>query len=80
MWAGSSCKSRRPTSETRARQMLDDRRKQVQALGKGKLEDYYENYYPHIWEDPTKAGDVFKAMLGRRPLEGSKSFLKQRTT
>lgn len=61
------------------RSMLDDRRKQVQELGKGKLEDFYENYFPHVWQDPDKATNVFARMLGRRPLEGGKSFLKQRT-
>jgi hypothetical protein len=61
------------------RKMLDERRQQVQDLGTGKLDDYYENYFPHIWEDPDQAKGVFARMLGRRPLEGTKGFLKQRT-
>jgi len=61
------------------RKMLDDERKNVQALGKGKLEHFIDNYFPHIWEDPKKAKDVIRKMFGKRPLQGSKSFLKERT-
>jgi hypothetical protein len=57
------------------RTMLDERRQAVQDLGTGKLEDFIDNYFPHIWDDPVKA----KAVFGKRPLEGSKSFLKQRS-
>lgn len=61
------------------RQILDDRRQRVQDLGTGKLEEYYEDYFPHIWKDPAKATDAFKAWFGKRPMEGGKSFLKKRT-
>lgn len=57
------------------RKVLDDRRDQVIALGKGNLENFNENYFPHIWQDRTKAAQFFS----RRPLEGGKGFLKQRT-
>lgn len=57
------------------RQGLDSARAAVQALGTGKLRDWIDNYFPHIWKDPKKAGIFF----GRRPLEGSKSFLKKRS-
>jgi len=30
-------------------------RRQAQALGKGKLREYYENYFPHASQDPKKA-------------------------
>jgi hypothetical protein len=61
------------------RSALDERRKAVQALGTGKLEHFYENYFPHIWEDVTKATDIFRRILsGRKPLAGPASFLKQR--
>lgn len=61
------------------RQMLDDARGQVQALGTNKLQHFIENYFPHIWEDSTKAGNWLARIFGKRPLEGPKSFLKKRT-
>jgi len=62
-----------------AREILVQRRKQVQALGKGHLEKFYENYFPHIWKDPKRAEGVIAGILGKRPLAGSKSFLKKRS-
>jgi hypothetical protein len=61
------------------RDALDERRAQVQALGTGKLDNFIANYFPHLWEDPKKAGGIFGQIFGKRPLEGSKSFLKKRT-
>ncbi len=60
------------------RQMLDLRRDQIRSLGTGKLETFIDDYFPHIWKDSTKASAVFSAE-GRRPFEGRKTFLKQRT-
>jgi hypothetical protein len=60
---------------TALRELLDSRREQVQALGKGQLENFDENYFPHMWKD----ADAATALFSRRPLEGSKSFLKART-
>ncbi len=60
------------------RNMLDSRRMAIQNLGKGQLEGYYENYFPHIWKDPKRAKDVVAQILGRKRLEGTKSFLKKR--
>ena len=57
------------------REALDTGRNNVQALGTGKLEDYIENYFPHMWENPKKAATI----LGKRPLEGSKNWMKKRT-
>lgn len=62
------------------RKFLDDKRREVQELGTGKLTAYYETYFPHIWkrraeETPEK---VFRQVFGRRPLEGPKAFLKKR--
>jgi len=59
------------------RQSFDLRRDQIRSLGTGKLETFIENYFPHLWKDPTRASQVFSQ--GRRPFEGAKSFLKQRT-
>jgi len=60
------------------RKLLDDRRIAVQALGKGHLKSFYENYFPHIWKDPKGVKNVVGSMMGRKRLEGTKSFLKQR--
>ena len=57
------------------RTLLDAKREEVHALGKGQLENFDENYFPHIW----KQHDEAQALFSNRPLEGSKSFLKSRT-
>lgn len=61
------------------RAMLDGRRQEVQALGKGKLEHFIQDYFPHIWKDPEQASKVIGQAVSKRPLEGSKSFLKKRS-
>lgn len=60
------------------RDLLDSKRSEVQALGSGKLKNFIENYFPHIWDQSE--GKVSKAMQvgAKRPFEGRKSFLKQR--
>jgi hypothetical protein len=60
---------------TALRKLLDERRDAVIALGKGQLENFNANYFPHIWKQKRSAMDFF----GRRSLEGKKDFLKQRT-
>ncbi len=60
------------------RTILDTRREAMRQLGTGKLRNFIEDYFPHLWKQPAKAAEVF-ANGGKRPLEGSKSFLKQRT-
>lgn len=60
------------------RAALDDWRKKIQSLGMGHLENFIENYFPHIWQDENAVKKVM-GNLGRRPLKGSASFLKQRT-
>jgi hypothetical protein len=70
------------------RETLDSHREAIQQLGTGKLEHFIQDYFPHIWTDPERAADTFKgdatqaqigAIGGKRPMEGGKSFLKQRT-
>lgn len=61
------------------RGILDDRLTQVQALGTGKLTDFIKNYFPHIWQDPTKAASVYAEVMAKAPLQGGKKFLKQRS-
>jgi hypothetical protein len=43
------------------------------------LKSLIQDYFPHIWKDPAQAARVFATIVGHRPLEGSKGFLKQRT-
>lgn len=50
----------------------------IRAIAPGTLENVIENYFPHLWEDPIKAGKWYQREYGKRPLEGNKSFLKQR--
>jgi hypothetical protein len=61
------------------RRTLDRERDAIQALGTGKLAHFIENYFPHLWQDPDAAGSWLSKIMGKRPMEGSKSFLKQRT-
>ena len=61
------------------RDILDRKRGEVQALGKGKLESYIENYFPHIWEDPEAAARAFRDAAAKAPMQGGRSFLKQRS-
>ena len=61
------------------RTILDQRRTAVQDLGEGQLQNFIENYYPHLWKDPEQARNVMSELYGRRPLGGPESFLKKRT-
>lgn len=45
------------------------------AIARYKDIPYWENWFPHAWKNQKKAKAFFAA---RRPLEGSKSFLKKR--
>lgn len=62
----------------RIRTLLDQKRREVQALGEGKLQKFDENYFPHAWKDKA-SGRTLNDMMIRTPLEGKKSFLKART-
>lgn len=57
---------------------LDKRRNEIRALGKGKLETYYTNYFPHIWKDPNKAKTIVNRIFSKRTLAGPKGFMRQR--
>jgi hypothetical protein len=61
------------------RDMLDSRRDEIQKLGTGKLQKFIENYFPHIWKDSNQAQAFLGQWFAKGPLEGPKSFLKQRT-
>lgn len=60
------------------RDLLKGRREEVQALGKGQLRNYYENYFPHMWADPKAAAAVIQKFF-KQKMEGSKAFLEQRS-
>jgi hypothetical protein len=64
---------------TTIRSTLDGARDEIRALGTGKLENFIEDYFPHIWDDPEKAADAFRVIGAKGPLEGPASFLKERT-
>ena len=73
-----------PTPELEAisqkvRKILDQRRDQVQGLGKGYLEHYYEHYFPHVWKKPNEMARIIGRILGKKPLSGPKSFMKKRS-
>lgn len=73
-----------PTPELQAahngmREILDTKRQEIQDLGTGKLDHFIDDYFPHIWKDPEEAADAFRSAQSKAPLQGSKSFLKQRT-
>lgn len=57
------------------RTALDRARSLVQQHGK--LLDYYEHYFPHLFKRPDRAKDVIRGILGSRKLKPS-SFLQKR--
>ena len=57
------------------REMLDNGRERVQVFGV--LEDYIENYFPHLFKRPKHAGDVIAGLLSKRRLM-PKGFLQKR--
>jgi len=57
------------------REMLDKGRKRVQEFGA--LEDYIENYFPHLFKRPEHASDVISGLLSKRRLV-PKGFLHKR--
>ncbi len=59
------------------RTMLDDRRQQVQVFGK--LRQFYEHYFPHVWQEPGRAEQIIQDFYAKRPMEGSRGFLKHRS-
>lgn len=58
--------------------IFESRMEKVHELAPGKLRDLIDNYFPHIWEDPKKATEVFAQIYAKRPFEGTKAFLKKR--
>lgn len=61
------------------RKVLDDKRDQV-IKETGRLKDFYQDYFPHIWKDPEKAADFVRNFYaGKRPLAGGGTRFKERT-
>jgi hypothetical protein len=52
---------------------------EVRRVAPAALKVLIDDYFPHIWKDPDRAKRVFATLISSRPLEGSKSFLKQRS-
>ena len=74
------------------RTILDDWTQQIQSMGKGYLEHAIEDYMGHVWGNYREwaagqpnahpsvgMGQAQAAAQGKRPLEGSKAFLKKRS-
>jgi hypothetical protein len=57
----------------RMRSMLDAARTEVQGLGTGKLTEYMENYFPHLWD----LGGQKRSIFQRKPMAPA-DFLKER--
>jgi hypothetical protein len=54
-------------------------RGRLESLGHGAMENFIENYLPHIWVKPGMAGKLYAQIMGKRPFEGPASFKKHRT-
>jgi 2'-5' RNA ligase len=54
-------------------------REELQRLDPEKLKNFYENYFPHIWDHSGKVARMMQAQSGTKPLFGSGSFLQHRT-
>ena len=54
---------------------LDDRYNRLEK--RGHLQTYVENYFPRNWTKPEIATQAY-GMIGKRPLEGTKGFTRQR--
>jgi hypothetical protein len=61
------------------RDAFDQRIERIHALAPGALQNLIEFYFPHLWEDSAKAAKWYQGLTAKRPLEGGKAFLKQRT-
>jgi hypothetical protein len=64
------------TAATLLNDPLVMRREKIRSLGTGALEEFNRNYFPRYWAEYEK---TMKAGIGKKPLEGPKSFLKERT-
>lgn len=56
------------------RDLLNGRWTEANSLPTGRLVAFIKDYFPHQWKDKVKAAEFYSKM----PLQGSRSFLKQR--
>jgi hypothetical protein len=61
------------------REVLDRDRREVQALGTGKLKNFIDTYVPRYWKKGRVPSPSTLAGATKSPLEGSKAFLKRRS-
>lgn len=62
------------------RNAFDQMREEIQKLKPEVLQNYIENYWPHLWEKPSVVSNAIRRLLnGKRPFAGKASFLKKRT-
>lgn len=52
---------------------------QVHRVNPDALRTLIQDFFPHLWRDPAAGQRAFASIVGHRPLEGGKTFLKQRT-
>lgn len=53
---------------------------EIQRLKPAALQNLIQNYFPHIWENPSLARKTLTSIMGgKRPFAGKASFLKERT-
>lgn len=81
--ADSPADRKQPTPELqeyadKLRQVLDEGRDRVRSVGTGALSKFYENYFPHMWEDADAAAK-FVDEWAKKSMEGGKGWMKQRT-
>lgn len=61
------------------RNAFDQLKGEIQQLKPEVLQNYIENYFPHIWEKPALVTRALRRLLnGKRPFAGRASFLKER--
>lgn len=65
--------------KTQLDKMFEEAVDEVHRVKPAALKSLIQDYFPHIWEDPDKARNAFASIVGGRPLEGPKGFLKQRS-
>jgi hypothetical protein len=58
---------------------VDQRTAKMQKWGEGYLKETLPNYFSQSWKDPKSALEWYQRLMAKGPLEGRKSFLKQRT-
>lgn len=57
---------------------FDERTAKIQALAPDAMQQLIDHYFPHIWEDSGKAMKWYQGFSAKKPLQGDRSFLKQR--